>query len=167
MKELYLVRHAKSDWNSPASTDFARPLNKRGMKDAKRIGKKLLESNWIPQHIISSTAERAVQTCELICERANIDSNIIEWKAEVYEANVVTLLEVIAATSNVVDSLMIVGHNPGMEWLLLDLCDEVPAQTNGKILTTANVVKIQLQDSWCNLQANSGELVDLLRPKAL
>lgn len=167
MKELYLVRHAKSDWSSPASTDFARPLNKRGSKDAKRIGKKIAELNWIPQRIISSTAERATQTCQIICKHAKIDTNIVEWKAEVYEANVITLLEVIAATPDSIDSLMLLGHNPGLEWLLLDLCDDVPAQEDGKIITTANVVKVNLQDAWSDLQANSGELVDLIRPKTL
>lgn len=165
MKYLYLARHAKSDWNAPAPSDFARPLNKRGLKDAKRMGGKLAELDWIPQQILCSPAERAKQTGELFCQYANINVDLINWQQEIYACNATLLLKLIASVPESVNSLMLIGHNPAIEWLLLDLCSDVPTQANGKTVTTANVAKISLSDDWDNLQCNCAELVDLLRPK--
>lgn len=164
MKYLYLARHAKSNWSTPAPTDFARPLNKRGLNNAKYIGGRLAELDWIPERILCSPAERAKQTGELFCEYAKINLEVIKWKKEIYACNASMLLKLIAAVPESVSSLMLIGHNPAIEWLLLDLCSDVPTQANGKIITTANVAKIRVSDDWDNLKDNGGELVDLLRP---
>ena len=165
MKYLYLARHAKSDWNVPTLSDFDRPLNKRGLKDAKRIGETLAKLDWIPQQILCSPAKRAKQTGELFCQYAKISRDVIDWKKEIYACDASTLLKLIACVPESVNSLMLIGHNPAIEWLLLDLCSDVPAQANDKIVTTANVAKISLSDHWGSLQCNRGELVALLRPK--
>jgi phosphohistidine phosphatase len=167
VKQLYLARHAKSDWNTQILDDFNRPLNKRGLRDAKHMGKKLAELDWRPQKILCSPAQRTRQTCEILCQQASINADIIEWKHELYIATTSALLKLLAYTSELITSVMIVAHNPAIEWLLLDLCNAVPAQANGKIVTTANIARINLQDSWRNLQLGSGELVDLLRPKEI
>ncbi|MBC7912920.1 MAG: histidine phosphatase family protein, partial [Pyrinomonadaceae bacterium] len=64
MKQLLLVRHAKSDWNNSDLTDFERPLNKRGQKDAPEMAERLLHQHIIPQLIVSSPAVRALTTAE-------------------------------------------------------------------------------------------------------
>ena len=166
MKQLYLARHAKSAWDTQAPNDFSRPLSKRGLKDAKRMGKKLAELEWNPQLILCSPAQRTRQTCDLLYQYAKLEGDI-EWKEELYAASTSALVKLLADTPGSISSVMIIAHNPAIEWLLLDLCNDVPAQANGKIVTTTNIAKINLQDSWGNLQLGSGELVDLLRPKEI
>ena len=63
MKNLYLIRHAKSSWDDPLQDDFDRPLNDRGMRDAPRMGKRLKEKDLHPDMILSSPANRALSTC--------------------------------------------------------------------------------------------------------
>jgi phosphohistidine phosphatase len=165
MKYLYLARHAKSDWNTPTLSDFDRPLNQRGLNDAKRMGERLAKLDWIPQRILCSPAERAKQTGELFCQYAKISRDVMNWKKEIYACNASMLLKLISSVPESVNSLMLIGHNPAIEWLLLDLCSDVPAKASGKIVTTANIAKISLSEHWDNLQGNGGQLVDLLRPK--
>ncbi|HIO91885.1 MAG TPA: histidine phosphatase family protein [Leucothrix mucor] len=168
MKQLYLVRHAKSDWNASYSRDFTRPLSKRGAKDAERIGKKLAELNWLPQKILCSTAERTQQTAEILCQHAAINTNIIVNEADIYEASMNTLINLITSTSESTQSLMLIGHNPSIEMLLLALChNEISVQANGKVVTTGNIAKVNLSTPWCDLKAGSGELIRLLRPKEI
>ncbi len=166
MKQLYLARHAKSAWDTQAPNDFSRPLSKRGVKDAKRMGKRLAELEWNPQLILCSPAQRTRQTCDLLYRYAKLDADI-QWKDELYAASTSALVKLLAHTPESISSVMMIAHNPAIEWLLLDLCNDVPAQANGKIVTTANIAKINWQDSWSNLQLGSGELVDLLRPKEI
>ncbi len=166
MKQLYLARHAKSAWDTQAANDFSRPLSKRGVKDIKRMGKKLAELEWNPQLILCSPAQRTRQTCDLLYQYALLKGDI-EYKDELYAASTSMLVKLLADTPESISSVMIIAHNPAIEWLLLDLCNDVPAQENGKIVTTANIAKINLQDSWSDLQLGSGELVDLLRPKEI
>lgn len=167
MKTLYLARHAKSDWNADANDDFSRPLSKRGINDAKKIGEALKLRDWKPEKIVCSNAIRTKQTCELLCNQAGFDFSSVVFEKRIYEASVITLLDVISEIPQAVNSLMLIGHNPGIEWLLLDLCKEVPAQHNGKIITTGNIVKIQLDDEWVKLHAAHGTLIDIIRPKSL
>lgn len=166
MKQLYLVRHAKSAWDTQAPNDFSRPLSKRGLKDAKRMGKKLAELGWNPLLILCSPAQRTRQTCDLLYQYARFEGDI-EWKDELYAASTSALVKLLAHTPESTSSVMIIGHNPAIEWLLLDLCNDVPTQANGKIVTTATIAKINLQGSWDNLQLSRGELVALLRPKEI
>ena len=168
MKQLYLVRHAKSDWNAQYSRDFSRPLSRRGLKDAKRMGKKLAELNWLPQKILCSTAERTQQTCDILCRYAGINTQSIVNDIALYEANITTLISLIALTPESAKSLMLIGHNPSMEMLLLALCQhQVSAQANGKVMTTGNIAKLNLPIPWRDLQAGSADLVSLLRPKEI
>lgn len=168
MKQLYLVRHAKSDWNAPYSRDFTRPLSKRGLKDAERMGKKLAELNWLPQKILCSTAERTQQTGEILCRNAMINTNIIVNESAIYEASVSALVNLIVSTAESTQSLMLIGHNPSIEMLLLALChNEISAQANGKVVTTGNIAKVSLSTPWCDLKAGNGELIRLLRPKEI
>ncbi|MCK5918762.1 MAG: histidine phosphatase family protein [Cocleimonas sp.] len=166
MKQLYLARHAKSAWDTQAPNDFSRPLSKRGLKDAKRMGKKLAELEWNPQVILCSPAQRTRQTCDLLYQYAKLDADI-KWKDELYAASTSALIKLLTHTPESITSVMMIAHNPAIEWLLLDLCHDVPAQANGKIVTTANIAKINVQGSWDNLQLGNSELEALLRPKEI
>ena len=166
MKQLYLARHAKSAWNTQAPDDFSRPLSKRGLNDAKRMGEKLAELEWNPQLILCSPARRAQQTCELLYSNTMLDTDI-EWENKLYAASTSTLVKLLADIPESINSVMIIAHNPAVEWLLLDLCNDVPAQANAKIMTTGNVAKIHLPCSWRDLQSDNCQLVGLLRPKEI
>ena len=86
MKKLYLARHAKSSWKNPDLDDYDRPLNKRGIRDAPFIGKKLKEKNILPDLIISSPAIRAITTAkELAAQMGYPEENII-LDENIYEA---------------------------------------------------------------------------------
>ena len=165
------MRHAKSSWNSDAKTDFDRPLSKRGEKDAKRMGAELAKLGWLPEKIIASPAMRAKQTCETLCDQLGISTNQIEWNADIYAAYMVTLLHIISNQVESISSVMLVGHNPAMEDLLVHFCGESQlrdvVQNNGKLFTTGNVAKITVDTSWKGLVMDDVKLEALLRPKEL
>jgi phosphohistidine phosphatase len=171
MKTIYLARHAKSSWNSDASNDFDRPLSNRGFTDAEKMGKQLHHLEIKPEKIISSPALRAKQTCESYCEQLDISLGEIEWNEEIYAAYTVTLLHILSALPETVKSVMLVGHNPAMEDLLVHLCGESAInnkrQKNGKLFTTGNVAKIIVSVPWPQLVMHDAKLKDLMRPKEL
>jgi phosphohistidine phosphatase len=93
---LLLMRHAKSDQDSKAYNDFDRPLNQRGLRDARKMGVWLKEQNIIPDLVVSSPALRAKQTVLLVCEQLEKDAAEIIWDNRIYEARLDDLLQVIA-----------------------------------------------------------------------
>lgn len=171
MKTIYLARHAKSSWNSGATNDFDRPLSNRGEADAQRIGEEMHRLGWIPQKVISSPAIRAKQSCKILCEQLQYPIDHIEWNSEIYAAYMVTLMHILTSLNEEIDSIMLVGHNPSMEDLLVHLCGYAEThdvkQSNGKLMTTVNVAKINADVSWMNLVMHEAELVRLLRPKEI
>lgn len=171
MKTIYLARHAKSSWNSLAATDFDRPLSSRGVADAERIGEELQSLGWVPEKIIASPAIRAKQTCKILCEITHFPIDQVEWNSEIYAAYMVTLLHLLSSLDECVDRVMLIGHNPAMEDLLVHLCgysaiNEVK-QKDGKIFTTANIAKLTSDVEWKNLVMHEASLSKLLRPKEI
>ena len=136
MKQLLLVRHAKSDWNSEAQSDFERPLNKRGHKDAPEMAERLLQKHLVPQLIVSSPALRAFTTAKYFAKTLGIDEKLIHTDAAIYEASANTLLNVINKLDNKYNFVALFGHNPGLTNLAINLCDtevyDIP--TCGQIL---------------------------------
>jgi len=116
---LYIMRHAKSDWSGPGTSDFDRPINKRGQKNATRIGQWMAYNNRIPQQIISSSALRARQTTKLMSEAfIDIVSDKILYEEDLYLASLDTLIECIHIYKKDLKSLMLIAHNPGLEQLV-------------------------------------------------
>ncbi len=161
-KELFIMRHAKSAWDTDAPDDFSRPLKKRGIDAAKRIGDGLKRLNWLPDKILVSPAKRAIETYQHI----NLDVSPEEDK-RIYEASLHDLLAVLADIPNTTNKVMIIGHNPGLEHLLLHLAPTAERQKNGKLLTTANVARIQISGSWSGLTTTKGQLLGHIRPKEM
>lgn len=118
MKQIWLVRHAKSDWGSPGLPDFERPLNARGLAVAPAMGGYLAEQGVSPQLIVCSPARRARQTAELIAQGIAYPVGQIQFEQAIYEASPETLLDVIAQVPDEIERLMVVGHNPGMTLLV-------------------------------------------------
>lgn len=128
MKTLILTRHAKSSWNSEASTDFERPLNKRGMRDAPEMAKRLARRGPMPDSIVSSTATRALVTTRLMMSELSLHSRHLTTTDSIYEAPVKALLDAIGNLPNQCEVAMLVGHNPGMSNTGNYLCTKAALQ---------------------------------------
>jgi len=169
-RTIYLARHAKSSWSTNAS-DFERPLSKRGFSDAEKVGKEMDRLAWHPEKIISSPALRASQTCQAYCDAIGFTHSNVEWKKDFYATYTITLLHAITGLNENIQSVMLVGHNPSMEDLLIHLCCQSELseirQSNGKLFTTSNIMKLTFDGRWKDLMASEAELNAVLRPKNL
>ena len=112
MKTLYLIRHAKSSWKHPGLTDFERPLNSRGKKDAPFMGKVLKKRNIKPDVIISSPAKRAIKTAKLISKEIEFPKSNIVIEKSIYEGSVFQIFNVIRSIDNSNNIVFLIGHNP-------------------------------------------------------
>jgi phosphohistidine phosphatase len=158
MKTLFVLRHAKSSWDDPALSDFDRPLNDRGNSTAPFMGEIMSERGFTPDIILASPAVRARETARLAKEGGRLAARIIHDK-RIYEASPQTLKQVVASTDDAHRSVMIVGHNPGMEGFIRLLTGRMEA------MPTAALAVIDLDiKSWQDI-ANGGTLMQLIRPK--
>ena len=114
MKELILVRHAKSSWKDSTLRDHERPLNKRGKRDVPEMGERLARSGYAPDLMVSSSAVRALDTARTIAGELGYRRERIAVEDRLYHAGVAELLQVIRGVDDSVDSLMLFGHNPGL-----------------------------------------------------
>src|SRR5438105_3329988 len=111
MKTLLVMRHAKSSWKDSEQPDELRPLNKRGKRDAPRIGRLLREKSQVPQAILSSTAERARQTAMAVAEASGFEGEI-QFEPSLYAAPPEAYLALLRALPAELQSAMVVAHNP-------------------------------------------------------
>ena len=163
---LYIMRHAKSDWSGPQTSDFERPINKRGTRNAIRIGGWMNENNHIPQKIISSPALRAKETIELVTEQiSKFNLEDLTYEDELYLAGFTQLIEFINTYKDKVQSLMLVGHNPGIENLVNYLCDK--SGDKETIVTTANLFIFKFSSDSFNTAVDTIELVEVIKPREL
>ena len=161
MKTLFVLRHAKSSWSNPGLRDFERPLNKRGRLAAPRIGKEMAARNYRPEIIISSPAERAKQTTSLVVEAAGLKTPVT-FDPGIYGSGVNSLVYIVSEIPDTVESAMIVGHNPGFEYLV-----ETVTGLSERMPTAALAVIRISGESWSEFSSGCGDLIDLLRPKDL
>jgi len=161
MKTLLLLRHAKSSWKEIGMRDFDRPLNERGRRAAPLIGHYLHAQKLAPDLVLSSPAERARQTAALVIESAALAAPL-RYDERIYEASVDQLLEVIAQTSDSTGTLLLVGHNPGMEELIQRLTGA------SERMRTATLARIDLNtEEWSKVRAGAGRLAFAVSPKDL
>lgn len=162
VKSLLIVRHAKSSWKHHNLPDHERPLNRRGMDDAPRIGKLLAEQGLRPDHVVSSTAVRAQTTARLAGEACGYEGRV-ELREELYLSGAESYLQALRETPPRVARAMIVGHNPDVEELvtLLTRRDES--------MPTAALAWVELPiDSWEELcEGVKGRLAGLWRARDL
>lgn len=114
MKELYLLRHAKSSWDDPSLDDIERPLNKRGKKDAPLIGSILSKMKIKPELILSSPSKRTLSTAQIILEELNLSKKILSVDENIYLASADELSNLIKNIDDNLKRVMLVGHNPGL-----------------------------------------------------
>ena len=163
MKTLLVLRHAKSNWSDPALDDHERPLNRRGRRDGPRMGELVREYGLIPDVVISSDAVRARLTAEAVAEAARSEGEIL-LDRRLYIASPAGILAVLRTVRETkAGTVMIVGHNPGLEELVEQLTGEQHD------LPTAALARIVLPiDRWRDLKVSTrGTLLGLWRPKEL
>ena len=114
VKQLILVRHAKSDWGDPALGDHERPLNKRGQRNAPEMGERLGEREVCPDRIYTSSALRARTTAKIIAEVLDYPAEDIDQVESLYHAGVSTWLDFISGLDDSLSCVMCFGHNPGL-----------------------------------------------------
>lgn len=167
-RELLILRHAKSDWGTGTATDFERPLSKRGEFDAPKMGKWMHTNKLVPDITLSFSAKHATQTLNAVINVLNMPKSTVHFDRRIYLASLETLLKVIAECPDSKYQLLIVGHNPGLEELLRYLAHgDLPYTQSGKLLTTANLARIELPHTWQQLEPHCGKLITLIRPKEI
>jgi len=161
MKRLYLVRHAKSSWKNPDLSDFDRPLNKRGKRDAPLMGEYLKNNREAPELIISSPARRALKTAKIIAKEIGLSPKRILTNETLYLADVPTLVTIIRQIEDSLDAVMLFGHNPGLTMLANYLTDH-PVEN----IPTCGVFCIEFAaNSWREISAGGGSVVFFHYPR--
>lgn len=159
MKTLLLMRHAKSSWENSDLSDYERPLNPRGLESAPLTGNLIHKRKLFVDLFLSSPAKRARQTAVMIKEAAQIAAEI-HYEEKIYEASSLRLLQTISAQENGRKSILLVGHNPGLEGLIKILTGETIE------MKTAALAKINLNiENWSDIAPESGKLEFLERPE--
>jgi phosphohistidine phosphatase len=167
-RHLLLLRHAKSEWDTGEIEDFERPLAKRGKKDATRMGRWMHREGLLPDYVISSPAVRAQETGYRVCKELGIPKKHIHFDPRIYEADITTLLTVLADCPEKRNNVMLVGHNPGLEQLLAWLWGENTAlPEDGKLLPTATLARLRMPRDWTQLERGCGRGILLTRPRSL
>jgi phosphohistidine phosphatase len=161
MKQLLLIRHAKSDWNDPTQKDFDRPLNNRGHKNAPEMAHRLVKKGFIPQQLVSSPAMRAQTTAKYFAEAFGIKKSEIQNEQPIYEGSASSLLKVINQLDNGHDLIALFGHNPGLTTIAVNLCG-----ADIYNIPTCGMVLIEFPfDEWKMVSNGTGKMVFFDYPK--
>ena len=171
MKTLGLFRHAKSDWQDPRARDFDRPLNKRGRKGAAIMGQHVRDYgiNW--ERMIASPAIRCAETIEIAAAAAERPVSAL-WDRRIYLASGVTLADLLREQDGDPASILMVGHNPGLEDLIFDLVPDDGTSPLRDVVEekfpTASFAVLELDIAkWAELKDRCARLVHLTRPRDL
>ena len=161
MKTLFLLRHAKAENGSPGAPDSDRALNDGGRKEAYAVGVFIREQSLDLDLVLSSSAKRARETTELVLASTNLAVDV-RYDQRIYEAGPLLLSEVVSQIEERRSSVLLVGHNPGMEELLQSLTDRVAH------LATGTLAKVDLKvDRWSKVREEKGSLDWIVKPKEL
>jgi phosphohistidine phosphatase len=163
-RELLIFRHGKAVAKN-GGEDYQRSITDRGKRSAQRIGVWLWQKDLRPDYIISSPAERAQVTAQKLCKAMAIDAGSISYEKRLYEADIQTLLNLLAGCPTKKQRILIVGHNPGLVELLLFLVGgKAPLPDDGKLLPTATLARLKMPDNWKKLKFGCAQLKVLTRP---
>ena len=168
MRRLILLRHAKSD-RPPGVEDHDRPLNSRGREAAPRMGAYIAEAGLRPDHVLVSSAKRTLETWDAV--RVPLDGNPGETVPALYESSAARILEVVRNAPDNAGTLLVVGHNPGLQDCALELVGSGAKADRKRLATqfpTAALAVIDFEsERWANLARGAGRLERFVRPKDL
>lgn len=169
MKTLFVMRHAKAERDSDTGRDFDRPLAKRGWRDAEAVGREMLARDLVPDAVLSSPAKRAAETVAAFASGyGELDPS---YEPGIYNAPADRLIDIVRNVDDSSERLLIVGHNPGFQDLVLrlagdDLCERSDHIVDG--FPTAAIAAVELPaERWREIAERSGRIVELILPRDL
>jgi phosphohistidine phosphatase len=167
MKQLFLLRHAKSSRKDSSLPDHDRPLAGRGRRAMKAMSAYLRDHRIEPALILCSSATRARETLDGIAP-GFVGSPEVLIESELYEFSASPLLSRLRRIPDTVPSAMLIGHNPAIQQLALDLAGGGPdlADLASKYPTGA-LATLEFASSWSEVDADRGELVGFVKPRDL
>ena len=170
MKRLTLLRHAKSGIDEAVTRDFDRPLNAKGKRAARTIGRHMRDEGMVFDQVVASPATRVVETLDEVAAgygrtlRPSFDKRV-------YLAAAATLLDILHEAPDTAEGLLLSGHSPGMEELVLMLVPNGSNQKRGAVeekFPTASLAEIRFEAGrWAEIQPGSGTLTRFVRPRDL
>ena len=162
MKQIYVLRHAKSSWDNSNLTDFERPLSKRGIRDANKLSIFLKNMDLMIDIVLCSTAVRAKDTFDLTACGFNFEIDKANYTDKLYFGDVSSIIMRLKEIDNCLKNILIVGHNPTLHYLVESL-------TNKKIdrFKTCNLAIITHDDNWNSLGSKKSSLKSLIKPREL
>lgn len=168
MLRLMLLRHAKSDWSGTGTSDHERTLNARGRSAAPVIGRYMAQERLLPSLVLCSTATRTRETCDLVtAEFSHLPP--IHYERRLYEAAPETIIKIIAAAPNDVHTLLVIGHNPGLQLTALTLVTRAHARQQEKLREKYPTAALAVIDfdarAWAGMLAASGVLERFITPR--
>ena len=161
--ELLVMRHGESGWVQ-GEQDFTRTLTEWGRRDVRRIGEGLLAKRLVPECIVSSPAQRAVSTTEMVCEGMDQAARHFERDERIYEAGLKQLLAVLADCPAHCGRLLLVGHNPGLERLLVHLVGTDTEQAQRIGMSPGSLARLEMPGTWQQLSGGA-RLLALTSPR--
>lgn len=164
-RELILIRHAKSDWDTPHLSDHDRTINKRGKKSAEAIGSWLKIHEFNPDEILCSTATRAQETLGRIQKFVG-NAASVHLNPDLYLAEVRVMLAALKQAAG--QRVMMVGHNPGMALFAAGMCNapSLHPDFNHYPTCATTVLRFPVSD-WAEIDVGTGELIDFVAPRQL
>ncbi|MFD1610570.1 SixA phosphatase family protein [Sphingomonas tabacisoli] len=169
MRTLTLLRHAKSGWDDPAARDFDRALNAKGKRAARTMGEHCRREGLAWDHVVSSPAVRCIETLDAFWEGYGKTLKPV-WDRRIYLASCVTLLDVLNEVPAEAERVLMCGHNPGLEDLVLMLTPDDGDATRDELeekFPTASLAVLEFDGEWEDLAARLARLVKFVRPRDL
>jgi phosphohistidine phosphatase len=165
IRRLHLLRHAKSAWDDPMQSDHDRALAPRGRRAVKLLNQYVRDRNVRPQLVLCSTSRRTVDTVRGVDPQGELS-----FEPRLYGASADELLRRLHSLEDALDEVMVVGHNPALQMLILKL---VPADAGGELdeirrkFPTGSLATLTFSGGWADLAPAAAELSSFVRPKAL
>lgn len=159
-RELWLLRHAKSDWHVIAD-DFDRPLNERGTRAARQMGRWMKQHRLVPDFVICSPALRAIETAERVCSALGLPAQAIHRDKRLYEQGLDGLKAALAECPIQAERVLLIGHNPTLEALLIDLAGKETVPGVDKLLPTAALARLMISCEWHRLSTGCAGLLSI------
>lgn len=160
-RQLFVLRHAKSSWDDPALDDHDRPLAPRGRSAVEALSNYVREHGIRPDQVLCSSARRTRETFEGVAPEGRL---LVE--PELYAASGVSVLERLRQIPDDVASVMLIGHNPAMQTLVVRLATGDLDSVRRKFPTGA-LATLTFEGPWSELAPGGAELTALVRPKDL
>ena len=162
MKQIYVLRHAKSSWDNSNLSDFDRPLADRGISDAKKMSNFLKDMNIKIDKVLCSNAIRAKETFDLTADGFNFEIDKATYLDKLYFGDTTTIIQDLKELDESLNNILIVGHNPTLHYLV-----EILTNESINRFTTCNLATISHDGEWVSLNSQQCSLKSLIRPKEL